>query len=258
MEPHFAPAISIWKMPLCSSWYRWFGNSPDPIVHIFPSVFPSTILLLTLALSQSTVTAILPIYGVADMADMAAMAAMADLTVYNIPSSPPKWDQVGVFYISFCVTWTILLLAGMVFCLINRHHPILRVRGLPLSFSAIVLLHIYWILGQITYPIGGSVHMVLAYDIQYFAMSVYFPLGIALFHASNLRFLHVAKMQKQFADPELRNGSGNNGTSSSWLYRLKNMRYTTRVSIYIGIGMVFQVSYSPFLTTWSLGKLTPY
>jgi hypothetical protein len=34
-------------------------------------------------------------------------------------------------------------------------------------------------------------------------MGTWFPLGIALFHASNLRFLHVAKLQKQFARPEL-------------------------------------------------------
>ncbi|ODM23394.1 hypothetical protein SI65_00983 [Aspergillus cristatus] len=73
------------------------------------------------------------------MADMAAMAAMADLTVYNIPPSPP----IGI-----------------------------GARGLSLSFPAIALLHVYWILGQITYPIDATVPMVLAYDIQYFAMGV--------------------------------------------------------------------------------------
>ncbi|KAJ5937848.1 hypothetical protein N7454_004190 [Penicillium verhagenii] len=130
------------------------------------------------------------------------MAAMANFTIYNMPTSPPNWDGVGVFYISFCVVWTVLLLAGMVFCLINRHIPILRVRGLPLSFSAIALLHVYWISGQIAYPINKTVQTVLFYDIRYFSMGIYLPLGIALFHASNIRFLHVAKMQKQYVHPE--------------------------------------------------------
>lgn len=169
------------------------------------------------------------------------MAAMADLTVYNMPTSSPNLDRVGVFYISFCVIWTTLLLAGMIFCLINRHIPILRVRGLPLSFSAIVLLHLYWILGQILYPVGACFRTVLAYDIQYFAMGIYMPLGIALFQASNLRFLHVAKMQKQFVHHELRAERKCNDTKSSWLSRLKNIDYMKRTLFLIGIGMILQV-----------------
>ncbi|PLB49733.1 hypothetical protein P170DRAFT_447335 [Aspergillus steynii IBT 23096] len=172
---------------------------------------------------------------------MADMAAVPGLTVYNLPTSPPNWDRVGVFYIAFCSVWTALLLAGMVFCLFNRRVPMLRVRGLPLSFSAIALLHVYWILGQITYPIGATMPTVLAYDIQYFGMGIYFPLGIALFHASNLRFLHVAKLQRQqFAHPELRAGRRCNGSDTSWLCRLRNMDYMKRAFLFIGIGMVLQ------------------
>ncbi|OJJ38810.1 hypothetical protein ASPWEDRAFT_103198 [Aspergillus wentii DTO 134E9] len=165
---------------------------------------------------------------------------MADLTIYNAPTVPPKYDQVGVFYIAFCVTWSTLLVAGMIFCWFNRHIPIIRIRGLPLSFSAIALLHVYWIMGQITYPVGQAVPTVLAYDLQYFAMGIYYPLGIALFQASNLRFLHVAKMQKQFAHPELRSTRRCNGGDSSWLCRLRNMDYMTRTLTFIGIGMALQ------------------
>ncbi|KAJ5717907.1 hypothetical protein N7488_003553 [Penicillium malachiteum] len=167
-------------------------------------------------------------------------SSMADLTVYNMPTSPPNYDKVGVFYIAFCVIWTTLLIAGMVFCWFNRRIPILRVRGISLSFAAIALLHVYWILGQLVYPIGATIPTVLAYDIQYFGMGVYFPLGIALFQASNLRFLHVAKMQKQFIYPELRAERRCNGGGSSWLCRLRNMDYMKRTMIFIGIGMVSQ------------------
>ncbi|KAJ5357200.1 hypothetical protein N7541_004358 [Penicillium brevicompactum] len=166
---------------------------------------------------------------------------MAGLTVYNMPPSPPNWDRVGVFYIAFCITWTTLLVAGMIFCAVNHRVPILRVRGLPLSFSAIALLHVYWILGQITYPIGATMPTVLAYDVQFFGMGVYFPLGIALFQASNLRFLHVARMQKQqFANPDLRIERKCNGAETSWLCRIRNMDYMKRTLCFITIGMVLQ------------------
>ncbi|KAL2670660.1 hypothetical protein Neosp_014449 [[Neocosmospora] mangrovei] len=163
------------------------------------------------------------------------------LTIYNMPPSLPNWDSVGVFYVTFCAVWTTLVFSGMAFCLANRNNPILRLRGLPLSFSAIAFLHCYWVLGQIVYPIGATVPTVLAYDIQYFFMGIWFPLGIALFQASNARFLHIAKLQKQFTSPHLRAGMGCNGSHSSWLCRLRNMNYTKRIMIFIGFGMIFQV-----------------
>lgn len=173
---------------------------------------------------------------------MATKPALAPLSVYNVPPSPPNWDRVGVFYISFCATWTALLLAGMVVCWFFRRSPVIRVRGISLSFSAIALLHIYWILGQITYPIGKTMPMVIAYDVQYFFMGAYYPMGIALFHASNLRFLHVAKRQKEsFAHPEPRPQRGCNGAHSSWLCRVRNMEYTRKVLLFIGIGVILQV-----------------
>ncbi|PYH93975.1 hypothetical protein BO71DRAFT_354126 [Aspergillus ellipticus CBS 707.79] len=158
-----------------------------------------------------------------------------------MPTSPPKWDAVGVFYISLCTIWTTLLLAGIAFCLYNRRIPMLRVRGLPLSFSAIALLHVYWILGQLSYPVGATMPTVLAYDIQYFGMGIYFPLGIALFQASNLRFLHIAKMQRQqFYCQEVKPNRRGKDSNASWLSRLKNMDYMNRAFLFIGIGMVVQ------------------
>lgn len=167
------------------------------------------------------------------------------ITIYNFPPSPPRWDRVGVFYITYCTIWTVLLSVGMIFCWINRHNPLLRPRGLPLSFSAVILLHLYWILGQITYPIGMAVPTVLAYDIQYFFMGIWFPLGIALFHASNSRFYHVAQLQKQFSVNNLRAKAESDGSRSGCLSRLRNMRYMKRVLLITGIGMVIQVCRFP-------------
>ncbi|OAA62295.1 Regulator of G protein signaling superfamily [Cordyceps fumosorosea ARSEF 2679] len=162
------------------------------------------------------------------------------ITVYNLPTAPPIWDKLGIFYITWAVAWTTLVFSGMAFCWINRKSPILKIRGLPLSFGAIILLHSYWILAQITYPIAHTMPLVLAYDIQFFFMGIYFPLGIALFHASNLRFLHVAKLQKQFTHPDLLRPKtrGCDGAKTSLLCRLRNMAYTKRIMSFISIGMV--------------------
>ncbi|KAL7920570.1 putative GPCR GprK-type [Trichoderma austrokoningii] len=165
----------------------------------------------------------------------------AAFSVYTLPSSPANWDRIGVFFISWCAAWTTTLIAGMAFCWYNRNLPILKIRGLPLSFFAIGFLHMYWILAQLVYPIGQTMPLVLAYDIQYFFMGLWFPLGVALFHASNLRFLHVARLQKQFTGPANRVESGCNGAKTSWLCRLRNMDYTTRSMLFIGLGMIIQV-----------------
>ncbi|KAF9873810.1 integral membrane protein [Colletotrichum karsti] len=172
-------------------------------------------------------------------------AALASLTIYNLPPSPPNFDSLGIFYLTFCATWTALVIAGMVFCWVNRRSPILRLRGLPLSFAAIICLHLYWILAQITYPIGGTMPVVLAYDVQYVVMGTWFPLGIALFHASNSRFLHVAKLQKLHftgtGEGSRRGRAGCDGSRTSWLCRLRNASYTKRIMVPIGICMIVQV-----------------
>jgi hypothetical protein len=83
--------------------------------------------------------------------------------------------------------------------------------------------------------------IMVAYDTQYFVMGTWFPLGIALFHASNLRFLRTIKLQRQFADPDLKRRRVYNGTRSSLFCRLRNMDYNTKVMTFIIVGLVIQV-----------------
>ncbi|QPG98294.1 hypothetical protein C2857_007463 [Epichloe festucae Fl1] len=173
--------------------------------------------------------------------DSASPEMLAKLTIYNMPPAPPNFDQVGRFYIAFGSTWTLLVFSGMIFCAFNHKNPLIKIRCIPLSFGAILMLHSYWILAQITYSVGRTMPVVLAYDIQYFFMGIYYPLGMALFHASNLRFLHVAKLQKQFTNPEPRVRDGCNGSKSSILCRIRNLAYTVRIMLFIGIGIIFQI-----------------
>ena len=145
-----------------------------------------------------------------------------------------------LFRSSFCATWTFLLLMGIGFLIYHRGNPIVKIRSLPLTVASMLMLHSYCILGQITYPIGPSVPAILAYDIQYFFMALYYPLGIALFQASNLRFLHIAKLQRCYLQPSSIR-SGCNGSKTSILCRLRNQSYKFKMMVLISIGMIAQV-----------------
>lgn len=169
---------------------------------------------------------------------------MDGITVYNFPALPPNWDNVGIFYVTYAAIWTTIVASGMVFCLYNRHIPALRVRSLPLAFSGILLLHLYWCMAQIVYPIGGTMPIVIAYEVQYLIMGMWFPLGIALFHAANLRFLRVAELQKQFeaSSPVIRarTGDGRRISQMSWLERWRSVKHDNKIFGLIGVAMVFQ------------------
>jgi hypothetical protein len=109
-------------------------------------------------------------------------------------SSEINLDAVGIFWTTLAIFWTLAILAGASFLLHNRQSAPLRIRGIPLSVGAVALLHGYWISVQL----GYVVHDAMPGDAEYWIMGTWLPLGIALFHASNSRFLHVAKAQRRF------------------------------------------------------------
>jgi len=157
---------------------------------------------------------------------------------------------VSIWWCVWAVVWTIPVGLGMVYLIRNRHSPILRIRGLGLSLSAVVLLHIYWILVQVGLMYGA----VAPGDTEFWIMGLFLPIGISLFHASNSRFLHVAKLQKKYVDggkailysnPEPKNNRG-------LINRFHNLAYNTRILILVGAGIFVQI----FLTTlmWIISR----
>ncbi|PHH62101.1 hypothetical protein CDD81_7594 [Ophiocordyceps australis] len=153
----------------------------------------------------------------------------------------PVLDPVGIFYICWAIIWTLVMAAGMVFLISRRHLPILRIRGLGLSLASIVLLHLYWASVQIGYVIGP----LIPGDAEFWVMGIYLPFGMALFHASNSRFLHVAKGQKKYGQ----RGSHWAEARPAWLASGRGMRarfrrldYTSKVLVLVAAGMVVQMS----------------
>lgn len=138
----------------------------------------------------------------------------------------------SIFWASFGTVWTVTLLTGMGFLWLKRDLPFIKVRGIGLSFAAIGFLHVYYLAIQY-----AQMWTSFAEQIEYWVMGIYLPIGIALFHASNSRFLHVAKQQRRFAGQ-------NQIERINWFERrlgLHRFRYTQRMMITVGIGMGIQV-----------------
>ncbi|KAK0719214.1 hypothetical protein B0H67DRAFT_486689 [Lasiosphaeris hirsuta] len=178
---------------------------------------------------------------------VARAAARAAATVGSefgtTPDTQPhaRLDSVGIWWICFGAVWTALLVSAMVFLYKKRQLPTLRIRGLPLTFAGIVLLHLYWITVQIGYSVGPLAPEVA----EFWIMSIWYPFGIALFQAGNSQFLHVAKAQSRFARPPsqmaTRWDEKRRSQSSSLFGRLRNMGYSQKMFTFVGIGMAIQL-----------------
>ncbi|KAF4583183.1 Regulator of G protein signaling superfamily [Ophiocordyceps camponoti-floridani] len=163
------------------------------------------------------------------------------------PDTKPelRLDAVGVFWIVWGVVWTVVVIAGMSFLYVRREIPLLRIRGLPLSLAAVALMHFYWFAVQLGYVYGPLMPEVA----EYFIMSVWFPFGIALFHASNSRFLYVARAQKKYVM---------NAIDSGWdperprirrtmLARWRMLDYSYKMLLVVALGMGFQLFLTLFM-----------
>jgi hypothetical protein len=149
-------------------------------------------------------------------------------------------DGLGVLYIMIATIWTLALVIGSVFLIRNRELPYLRMRRISLSIGSVATLHVYLVLCLIAYILNGN----FPCSTEYWIMSIYLPLGIALYHAANTQLLHVAMLQKNFAPHEAA-AAEKNGRKPTWrIIREKLSQYgpTQRTMSLIGIGMAVQVS----------------
>ena len=156
------------------------------------------------------------------------------------PDSKPQINvgPVSIWWSTWACFWTLTVVLGMAFLIVNRNAPPVRVRGLTLSLAAMVLLHLYWLSVQFGTLIGN----IMPGDAEFWVMGLYLPIGMGLFHASNTQFLHVANVQKKYARRESIVDSPNKESDkTSLLDRFRRLEYRTKMFIIVGIAMVFQV-----------------
>ena len=90
-----------------------------------------------------------------------------------------NWDDLGKLYAGFIISWTIILLSGVAWLFRNRRLPFIRIRNLPLALSSTFFLHIYLVKICLAYTTNG--HFLCS--AEFWIMSIYLPLGIALYQA---------------------------------------------------------------------------
>lgn len=145
---------------------------------------------------------------------------------------------VTIWWVVWACVWTTILVAGMVYLIINRNMPTLRIRGLGLSLTSIVVLHLYWIPTQF----GTMLAALLPGDCGYWLMGTLLPAGIALFHGSNARFLHVANQQKKFAvDGGRLPDAPPTAPKPGLIGRFQRLKYTHKILFFVGTGIFIQV-----------------
>lgn len=149
-------------------------------------------------------------------------------------------DGLGFTYIAIVIAWTCLLLPASIFLIRNRRLPFLRMRNIPLAISAVAVLHVYWVLCMIAYVLNGF----FPCSTEYWIMSIYLPLGIALFQASNSQLFSIATAQKRYLKGDVAveaRPSQARGWRKYW-QKLKTYNATKNTMAWIGIAMTVQVS----------------
>lgn len=145
-------------------------------------------------------------------------------------------DRVGIWWTCWASIWTFLVTCGMVYLFSQRNSQVLRIRGIGLSLSAVALLHLYWLSVQLGYVVAAMAPG----EAEYWIMGTHLPLGVALFHASNSRFLYVAQAQRKYLG-RLSDDPPEAGRGSSLFGRFKKLDYTSKMVLVVGLGMGFQL-----------------
>ena len=151
-------------------------------------------------------------------------------------------DSWAKFEIAFAVLWTSFLTVGATYLIINRNAQCVRIRNLSLAISAVACLHVYWIITISVYPLNGT----FPCNAEYWIMSIYLPLGVALFQANSMQLLSVAGLQNKMlqADSKAPLVKPPANTFRRYWIKWNKMSHVKRAELGIAVGMVVQVCIS--------------
>lgn len=150
------------------------------------------------------------------------------------PAGEPMIDNLGIVYIVLNVLWTTVVLAGSAALWYYRRHECIRKRNAGLIIAAVLCLQIYWSLNMIMYPLNGAYPC----DLNYWIMSIYFPLGTALYQLQNVQLLSVSARQRDLRrQPFTRSDRLTSRHFQFWKYGSSWNQMTLLSRIYFGISV---------------------
>lgn len=99
------------------------------------------------------------------------------LSPRKLDGGAPNTDALGILWIVAAIVYT-MILAGELYILKQyRSAFCVRIRGLKVVFSAVLMLHIYLVLVLLVYPWNG----LFPCAAEFWIMSVFLPSGMAFF-----------------------------------------------------------------------------
>ncbi|KAJ5280938.1 hypothetical protein N7478_006310 [Penicillium angulare] len=166
----------------------------------------------------------------------------SELGVTADSKSEVNLSPVSVWWICYGCIWTFFVCLGIVYMVIHRNSPTIRIRGLGLMLSSIFFLHLYFWSVQFGLCLGN----IMPGDAMFWFMGVWLPVGLSLFYASNARFLHIARLQKKYAYPcsRLPGDSSKFRRQSGLIGRFHRLDYSSKSFLVVGVLMFIQIGLS--------------
>ena len=160
---------------------------------------------------------------------------------------PENLDGYGISNITFGVVYSLFFYGACIFLWFYRHHPVVKMRNVPLLLMSLLTLHVFLFMVLVVYTLNGA----FPCQVEFWCMSLYLPIGIGLFQAQNQQLLVVSSQQaKLVTNDELfrslppKSGKGF-GSFNYWVFRLKcwwrDVCSTRRYEAYVTLGIVIQV-----------------
>ncbi len=168
-------------------------------------------------------------------------ASMLEPRRSRAPTGTPSLDNLAIVYVVLNVLWTVVVLAASAALWLCRRHESIRKRNVGLTIAAVLCLQVYWAVNMMIYPLNGAYPC----DLNFWVMSIYFPLGVALYQLQNVQLLSVSARQRDLRhQPFRRSDRMTIHHLHFWRYRHSWSQMTLLSKIYLGItfSVITQVS----------------
>lgn len=159
-----------------------------------------------------------------------------------------NFDGWGTCLIVFAILYTFFLLGCSGLLWQWRNHAVIRMRKPGLAISAVLVLHVYVLIILLVYPWNGRFPCAA----EFWIMSIYLPIGIGLFQASNQVLLLISRGQQVMLTQDTYRPlpSGKNRREYCWSAFMIWCRSAKQQDIFEGFlaaGMVLQFIVSLFI-----------
>lgn len=167
---------------------------------------------------------------------------------------PIIFDDVAKAYVAIIALWTAFITSGVYGIWHNRKLPFIRMRNPFLLGCSVGALQIYLVMVFIVYPLNGT----FTCSAEYWIMTLYLPIGIALFQLQNTVLLSRSLLQEDMVWTEhehtaTRARALRDKTGLAYLIeRFKQMTAFMKTRTLIVVGLVVQVT-----TLWSNAAISP-